>query len=214
MARLPQSERSRRTRAKIMKATLDCILEIGVRASTTTNIAARAGISRGALMHHYPTKEALMHAALEDLLEREVATVGQLATDISAGTMDFDTFLATLCDHFTGDLFMVTLEYLTAARSDPSIKNVLLPLAYRFNEALEQIWDQLVSYDRGDNGTKRTAINATLCMFRGMGAQSVWRNDPALYRDMLLFWKQALTDMGFISRDQPLGPTADATKKI
>ncbi|MEZ5592984.1 MAG: TetR/AcrR family transcriptional regulator [Gammaproteobacteria bacterium] len=107
-----------------MKATLDCILDIGVR-ETTSSIARRAGISRGALMHHYPTKEALMHAALEDLLE-QVATVGQLATDISAGTMDFDTFLATLCDHFTGDLFMARWN-ICRPHTESSIKNVLLP---------------------------------------------------------------------------------------
>jgi len=38
---------------------------------------------------------------------------------------------------------------------------------------------------------------------RGMGAQSIWRDDPALYRDMLTFWKQTLIDQGFSERSAP-----------
>ncbi|MEZ5592985.1 MAG: hypothetical protein R3F53_20680 [Gammaproteobacteria bacterium] len=44
-----------------------------------------------------------------------------------------------------------------------------------------------MSYDRGDNAPSARPLTPPCGMFRGMGAQSVWRDDPTLYRDMLLF---------------------------
>lgn len=201
--RQTQEERSRQTQAKIMRGTLECILEKGIRATSTVDVARQAGVSRGALMHHYPSKEALMQAALEDLLNHEVVSVKEMADGIKAGTLDFDTLIDTLHDHFKGNLYMVTLEYLTAARTDESIKEVLEPLAARFNASLEAIWEQLLISTRHSSHEKRVALNATLCMMRGMGAQSIWRDDPALYRDMLTFWKQTLIDQGFSERSAP-----------
>ncbi|TDX32124.1 TetR family transcriptional regulator [Modicisalibacter xianhensis] len=209
--RQTQEERSRQTQARIMKGTLECILNKGIRATSTTDVARQAEVSRGALLHHYPTKESLMRAALEDLLNREVESVRDMAERVSAGTLDFDTLLDTLHDHFKGDLFMVTLEYLTTARTDDSIKEVLIPLAARFNESLESIWEHLQSNTRHSTHENRVALNATLCMMRGMGAQSIWRDDPALYRDMLLFWKRTLIEAGFTSRQPAKDPGGQVT---
>ncbi|MGQ7249831.1 TetR/AcrR family transcriptional regulator [Halomonas sp. V046] len=195
--RQTQEERSRQTQARVMQATLVCVLEKGIRATSTVDVARQAGVSRGALIHHYPTKEALMQAALEDLLAREVDSVRDMAEAVRSGQMDFNRLLEALHEHFKGDLFMVTLEYLTAARTDDAILSVLEPLAATFNRNLEAIWDQLVSSTEHSSRENRVALNATLCMMRGMGAQSIWRDDPDLYRDMLVFWKQTLLDSGF-----------------
>lgn len=196
--RQTQEARSQQTQARLMQATLTCILEKGIRATSTVDVAHRAGVSRGALVHHYPTKESLMQAALEDLLAREVASVRDMAEAVKSGKMDFDKLLQALHEHFKGDLFMVTLEYLTEARTDPAILSVLIPLAATFNSSLEAIWDQLVSSAEHSSRENRVALNATLCMMRGMGAQSIWRDDPELYRDMLIFWKKMLMDTGFM----------------
>ena len=205
-----QEERSRQTQARIMQGTLECILQKGIRALTTVDVARQAGVSRGALMHHYPSKEALMRAALEDLLNREVESVRELAERIKAGTLEFDTLLDSLHEHFKGDLFMVTLEFLTAARTDEAIKEVLLPLAAHFNASLEGIWERLVTSAQHSPHEDRVALNATLCMMRGMGAQSIWRDDPELYRDMLMFWKQMLIDSGFTSHPLVMGESRNA----
>ncbi|WP_018917457.1 TetR/AcrR family transcriptional regulator [Vreelandella zhanjiangensis] len=194
-----QEERSRNTQARVMQATIECVLAKGIRATSTVDVARQAGVSRGALVHHYPSKTLLMQSALEDLLNQEVENVRQLAVSVQEGNFDFDSLLRVLHEHFKGDLYMVTLEYLTTARTDPDIMKVLIPLAARFNSSLETIWQQLVASSRHTSRQNRVALNATLCMMRGMGAQSIWRDDPELYRDMLLFWKDALIELGFAS---------------
>lgn len=200
--RQTQEERSRHTRRRVMQATIECILQKGIRATSTVDVARQAGVSRGALVHQFPSKESLMQAALEDLLNREVDSVRDMATRVQAGELDFDTLLKALHEHFKGDLYMVTLEYLTTARTDPAIMEVLVPLAAKFNASLERIWEQLLIGAEHTPHQKRVALNATLCMMRGMGAQSIWRDDPELYRDMLLFWKRTLLELGFSASDQ------------
>lgn len=138
-----------------------------------------------------------MQSALEDLLSREVESVREMVVKVKAGELDFDNFLKALHEHFKGDLYMVTLEYLTNARTDPDIMKVLVPLAASFNDSLEKIWEQLVASANHTSHQNRVALNATLCMMRGMGAQSIWRDDPELYRDMLQFWKETLLELGF-----------------
>ncbi|WP_152208693.1 TetR/AcrR family transcriptional regulator [Marinobacter changyiensis] len=199
-ARQTQEGRSEQTQARIMQATLECILQKGIRATSTVDIAKQAGVSRGALVHHYPTKAILMEAAMEDLLDREVESFRETAKRVEEGTLEFETLLDILHEHFKGDLFMVTLEFLTAARTDKAAKEVLVPLATHFNESLEAIWEQLVSSEQHSAHENRVALNATLCMMRGMAAQSIWRDDPELYREMMLFWKQTLINSGFASR--------------
>ncbi|MCO7228519.1 TetR/AcrR family transcriptional regulator [Halomonas sp. CnH100-B] len=196
-----QEERSRQTQARVTQATIECILAKGIRATSTVDVARQAGVSRGALVHHYPSKTLLMQAALEDLLSREVESVREMAVKVKAGELNFDSLLKALHEHFKGDLYMVTLEYLTNARTDPDIMKVLVPLAAKFNDSLEQIWEQLVASSKHTSHQNRVALNATLCMMRGMGAQSIWRDDPELYRDMLLFWKETLLELGFSAPD-------------
>ena len=200
-----QEERSRQTQARVTQATIECILEKGIRATSTVDVARLAGVSRGALVHHYPSKTLLMQAALEDLLSREVESVREMAVKVRAGELNFDSLLKALHEHFKGDLYMVTLEYLTNARTDPDIMKVLVPLAANFNDSLEQIWEQLVASANHTSHQNRVALNATLCMMRGMGAQSIWRDDPELYRDMLLFWKETLLELGFSASDAKRG---------
>ncbi|WP_372741316.1 TetR/AcrR family transcriptional regulator [Neptunomonas sp.] len=194
------TNRTPKTQARIMQATLECILQQGIRATSTVNIAKQAGVSRGALVHHYPTKASLMEAAMKDLLDREVESVRETAKRVEEGTLEFETLLDMLHEHFNGDLFMVTLEFLTAARTDESVKKVLVPLAKQFNESLEAIWENLVSNTQHSEHENRVALNATLCMMRGMASQSIWRDDPELRRDMMLFWKQTLINAGFSSK--------------
>ncbi|SEG69966.1 TetR/AcrR family transcriptional regulator [Marinobacterium lutimaris] len=192
-----QSERSAETQGLIMQATLDCILQKGIRETSTVDVAKQAGVSRGALLHHYPTKESLMHAALEKVLSEEISLVQQIASDVNEGKADLDSFLQAMWEHFAGDLFKIALEYLTTARTDEAIRDVLTPLAAHYNESMEQIWEQLTK--EAENASEsRVALTATLCMMRGMAAQGIWREDPELFQDVLHFWRKSLANTGLL----------------
>ncbi len=136
-----------------------------------------------------------MQEALRHLLTGEINEIKVIAAAIRAGDMDVDGFLSEMWRRFSGPLFMITMEFLTAARTDPAIREALIPVALDYNRQLDEIWETLMPEMDGIEGTRRIALNATLCLLRGMGAQSIWRDDPQLFADMLAFWKTSLGNM-------------------
>ncbi|MCC5979260.1 MAG: TetR/AcrR family transcriptional regulator [Salinarimonas sp.] len=184
-----QAERSASTREKILTVTIDLLYRQGLRDTSTVDIAAAAGVSRGALLHHYPTKEELLKEALRFLLHKEIDSIRAMAHEIDDGRLDTDGLFEALWEKFSGPLFMVTLEYVTAARTDPAIRAALQPVAYEFNASLDEIWELFFTESAVTPGERRKALTATLCFMRGMGTQKVWREDPKFFEDMLDFWK-------------------------
>ena len=63
--RRSQAERSASTRALLLDATIDSLVEDGYASTTTTGIADRAGVSRGAQMHHFASKDLLYQEVFE-----------------------------------------------------------------------------------------------------------------------------------------------------
>src|ERR1041384_8156245 len=63
--RVPQEQRTRAMRARLLEATVDCLVERGFAGTSTTLVSERAGVSRGAQLHHFPTKNDLVVAAVE-----------------------------------------------------------------------------------------------------------------------------------------------------
>ena len=70
-----QQARSLATRERLIRAALDEIHEVGYHAATTHQIAERARVSRGALLHHFPTRADIIQAALEALLAEGTAEI-------------------------------------------------------------------------------------------------------------------------------------------
>src|SRR2546430_16819815 len=54
---------------RLLRATTDCLIKYGYHRMTTTMVADRAAVSRGAFLHHFRTKEELVLAAVEHLFE-------------------------------------------------------------------------------------------------------------------------------------------------
>ena len=71
--RRTQAERSASTRARILKAAVDCLFKQGYGATTTVSVAASAKVSRGAMLHHFPSKADLMLATLAHSLQLDAA---------------------------------------------------------------------------------------------------------------------------------------------
>lgn len=69
-SRRTQSERTTETRERIMAAVVESIGEIGYPKTTATEIARRAGVSWGAVQHHFGDKEGILVAVLEESFNR------------------------------------------------------------------------------------------------------------------------------------------------
>ncbi len=89
-------------RARLLEATVDCLVERGFAGTSTTLVSERAGVSRGAQLHHFPTKNDLVVAAVEHLTEKRGAELAAAAASLPVGPNHTRAVLQMLADHFTG----------------------------------------------------------------------------------------------------------------
>lgn len=183
--KLSQTEKSEKKRQEILSSTIEEILSKGINKTTILSVAKNAKISRGAILHYYPNRDALMYSALEKVLSDEVIFLSEITKKAKSGSIDLDELFDIIWSHFSGPMFMISLEYLNSARTDKDIKNVLSPLAHDFNSSLEDIWEEIVP----DLSLRDKTLHSTLCMMRGMGLQSIWRDDEKFSEMLLDFWK-------------------------
>lgn len=189
-----QEERTSATRARLVEATLDLLLSEGYPAATMVDIAARAGLTRGALSHHFENKDELVVEAVDHLLKTTTAEIRIYASQVGLGAISISDFVDRLWIIFSGPFFMISLEQITASRHNAYLKTRLIERTRDFHASLDEIWRQFFSGTALDSVEVETSLNATLCLLRGMGVQTVLRNDPVYYRRLLRFWKSTLID--------------------
>ena len=93
-------------RARLMDATIECLVEHGFGGTSTTLISERAGVSRGAQLHHFPTKNDLVVAAVEHLTEVRGAELAAAAAAVPHGAHRTRDVLRMLGDHFASPVFV------------------------------------------------------------------------------------------------------------
>jgi AcrR family transcriptional regulator len=189
-----QQERSRATQTRLLDATVDCLVEHGWAGTTTTVVAARAGVSRGAQLHHYPTKSALVVAAVEHLAQRRTEELRAEAAALPAGPHRLDRLIDTLAASFTGPLFVAELELWVAARTDQELRGVLVPASERVAREMHRLTVDLLGADERRSGVSE-AVQATLELLRGLGVANLLSDDSARRHALLTSWKRQLAIM-------------------
>jgi len=186
-----QEERSRSTRLRVLEAALDCLVERGWSGTTTTVVAERAGVSRGAQLHHYRTKSALVVAAVEHLAERRAAELRAEVAALPAGGDRVTRTVDLLASLFTGPLFAAAIEVWVAARSDAPLRAALLPVETRFGREVHRLTVELLGADESRPGV-RECVQATLDLMRGLGVASLLTDDSARRERLLAEWSRQL----------------------
>lgn len=194
-----QDERSAQMRARLIHATLETILECGYANTTLVAVAARAGVTRGAVHHHYSSRDELIVDAISHQLRDTSAEIREFAREAQGGDISLDDFLERVWGLFSGPFFMITLEHITASRHNEKLRGELTMVTRDFHRALDETWNTFFTIEDRPKSELATVLNATLCMFRGMGVQTVLRRDPAYYRSLIDFWRSVLVSHTHIS---------------
>jgi AcrR family transcriptional regulator len=144
----PRRSREQRTtdsRLRILDAAVACLVESGYAGTTTLTIQARAGVSRGRLLHHFPSKETLLVAAAQHLAATRFASDGLAAADLPDVADDpgarIDRVVDEMWSTFRQPYFWASVELWTAARTDPALAAALLPAERRLGAAIRQTLD-------------------------------------------------------------------------
>lgn len=186
--RVPKQHRSRRTRLRLLEAAVTCLVRDGWSGATMTVIAEEAGTSRGAMQHHFPTREDLITAALEHTFEQRMAALAAVQVPEGEGAY----FVVRLViDYYTDDLFKAALQMWAAAAADPGLRERITPLERRFAREVHQMAVRLLGADDSDPNT-RALIQATLDLARGLGLADLLSDDSRRRAPIAKAWAAQL----------------------
>ena len=192
--RRTQEERSAETRGRLLDATIECLIDRGYARTTTTQVAERAGVSRGAQLHHFPTKGALVIEAVARLAQRRAE---ELRSEIEAqppGHDGLERVFEAMWSSFAGPLFYAAMELWIAARTDPELHKSLYEFERQVGRSMARLWQELGGDGAGDPARFEEAIELTLHLLRGMALQRILRDDDRERRRHFDLWKQLISE--------------------
>lgn len=181
-----QQTKSEMTRTAILDAALQCFYKLGYNSTTTEKIAAEAGVSRGAMLHHFPSRIALIAAAVQHLNEKrlsayeteEIAVQGQVRfTRIEEGIESYWRQLDSW-------LFVVFLELQVAARTDAELHEILVPAVAEYDRASREATRRLFP-DLALSEQFNLAVSVSLYLLEGLAVNKITRDSIPL-RDMVM----------------------------
>ena len=186
-----QADRSKQTRRKLMEATVECLVERGWAGTTTVLVAERAGVSRGAQLHHFRTRGELVAAAVEYVGAQSVAALVERAAALPETGDRTAAVVQFIIDFYVSPLFTAALELWVAARTDPELKSVVVDLEARLGRETHRIAVRVLSADEAKPGV-REAVQATLDLARGLALANLLTDDSRRRARIVRHWAPML----------------------
>lgn len=210
--RVPRTQQQRReeTRRALLDAAVESLIEVGFARTTTLEVQRRAEVSRGALLHHFPSKAELLVAAVDHLAEMRARELKSLSSQLPPeGTEPADAALrrGNPADHapggdartgavlnllwqcFSGTFFKVSMELRTAARTDAELRPVL-------TVAERSLRDRIVAQSRtlfgravAEHPGLERALDLTLQLMIGAAMSAVLHGETSHLDDLIDDWK-------------------------
>ncbi|WP_371677341.1 TetR/AcrR family transcriptional regulator [Streptomyces sp. NBC_01276] len=186
----PKQARSRVTRRHLLEAAVSCLAEHGWAGSTVGVVAERAGVSRGAAQHHFPTREVLFTAAVEYVSEERSTALRELFHSAPAPR---HAVVEALVDLYTGALFRAALQLWVAASNEEQLRPRVTELEARVGRETHRIAVELLGADESVPGVRET-VQGLLDMARGLGLANVLTDDTARRARVVAQWSRIIED--------------------
>lgn len=179
--REPQQERGINTRNRILEAAATVLAERGWAGASVSEIAKRAGVTRGAVQHHFTDREGMLAAAIQHLLDTRIYEFHAAAREFPTGSGRTLAVLRTIVEQHQGENFAATLQLCVAAAGDPQLRPRVAAMEAEMGARIFWATIDLLGLDGGDIAV-RTTIQAFLDSARGLGLAG-FIGDDSVRRD-------------------------------
>lgn len=179
--RRTQAERSAAMRTRLLDATVECLVSHGYAGTTTPRIAEMAGVTRGAQIHHFRSKEDLVVAAIEHLAEQRAQAAIRELGRVQASPDPVSTVLDFLWEAHQGPMFIATMELWVAARTDPVLARQIERMEPVVNSTLIAAIAQLLPEHPAQKEI-RNIVYTAMDALRGILVASFVDHDPQRVR--------------------------------
>ncbi|WP_354694698.1 TetR/AcrR family transcriptional regulator [Elongatibacter sediminis] len=163
-----QARKSAATRDQIISAAIRCIVESSYSKTTTMKIAAKAGLSRGATLHHFPSKMDIIRAAVDYLHEKRLQAFRRSIRELPADADRVRLAVQSYWAHVNHPIYVAFFELSVAARTDPELREILRPAQRAFDQEWYVTARDLFPEWQSDPKAFDLALNLTQQLMEGM----------------------------------------------
>lgn len=162
--RRTQEERTAGTRLALIKGAIEAINEMGYTGANTASIAERAGVTRGALLHQFGTRAALMAEVVRHVFDSEMAEYEnvRISTGLGDRLYDWPRVLWKVLSQPPG---LAVLEILQATRSDPELSETVVPMQEQVERSALEVMRGAFG---GDQALARSVMRLMVWSVRGL----------------------------------------------
>jgi AcrR family transcriptional regulator len=175
--RRTQAERSAAMRTRLLDATVECLVTYGYAGTTTHRVAELAGVTRGAQVHHFRSKEDLVVASIEHLAEQRTQTAIREVSRMQSTPDPISKALDYLWESHQGPIFTATVELWIAARTDPVLAQQVDRVEPIVNGALIGAIAQILP-EQSAQKELRDIVYTAMDALRGILVSSFGDQDP------------------------------------
>lgn len=184
-------------RRKLIDAAVDCLCEVGYGKTTFQRVTDKAGVSRGAILHHFPTRVDLLIAVAEDAATQQNRTVAKNLAGLTSAQDLYDQITGATWDAMLQPPSIALLEIMMGARSDAELAEQF-PSFIERRQTLqrEAVWDVAQQIGITDHKTVVTMVHLHVAAMRGLVLEFMYSKNIAPAEDsmkLLQRYKDRLT---------------------
>jgi len=186
--RRTQAERTQGTRTRILDAAVEVLRKKGYAHFRTADVAKAAGVSRGAQLHHFATKEKLVYATMEHVFQNVLETSRRRVRALRPGEDPLEHMIADAREFFFSTPFFISLDIATSI-NNARFRNRLMAMVRDARLPAEQAWRQALVASGMPEREADDLLWLTLALVRGLAVRMLWQNEPARFDRLLKVWR-------------------------
>ncbi|MET4198866.1 TetR/AcrR family transcriptional regulator [Bradyrhizobium sp. LA6.12] len=201
--RRTQAERTAETRLRILKAAANLIRRRGYARFRTAEVASEAGVSRGAQLHHFPTKDELVVATLEYVFEQAQIVSRRRAAAVNRPRDLIEAVIEDAKEFFFSEHFLVAIDIVLSTSTDQAVRKKILDISRKARRPVEAAWAEALAASGVPNAVAADIVALTLGVVRGMALRTLWDNDPKWFDQLFGLWRRMIK--AFLEIEQKRG---------
>lgn len=188
-----QAQKSAATRKLIIEAAIQCFVDLGYGRTTTMQIAQAAGLSRGAMLHHFPSKIDIVKAAVEELHAKRLKAFRKSVMQAPiAGKGRVQFAVKAYWQHVRHPTFVAFFELSVAARTDPGLEAILKPAQAAFDEEWYRTAAEAFPEWQSDAAAFDLALDLSRYLLEGMAVSFLTHEESEREQHVLDFLEAQL----------------------
>lgn len=187
--RRTQAERTEAMRARLALAAYETVAAGGIGALRMRSVADAAGVSQGALLHHFPDKNALVLAAIEQaLMLARQDSASWLETEAKDPRALLQAMLAEFRAFFFSDRFWVAMGIAMEAAKDPDFNPAVRTAVASLRKPVYEAWAERLMANGWQADAARRTVRSGASLVSGAAVRRFWAEPDALSDEVEQEW--------------------------